>query len=175
MALLSENVFNSEMIAKRTERVITDSSLTSVENTQFSNQELINRVIAGEVKDAYTHMRSGQHPNWKGKRACSMMVLVYHPIDDGQSKRLNDQRAKNSNYFGGGAAGVAVLVTSNKAVGLAAGAIARKYALEKLRSWDAGDILVRFEAKVSGGIGPQGHVRALVVKRSAYDPNNLQA
>jgi len=140
---------------------------------QFSTHNIISKAVGSEAYDVYEHMRSGQHPNWKGKRTCALTVLVFKPINKDQSKELNNQKAKNANYLGAGAAGISTLVTRSKTAGFVSGALARKYALDKLRSWDEGDILVRFDARVSGGVGPQGHMRVLVIKRSVYDPNTV--
>ena len=102
------------------------------------------------------------------------MVLVYHPLDDSMSKMLNQKNAKLSATVGGIADGITAVVTQSKLATLGATAGARNYMLSKLRSWDAGDILIRFDAKVSGGIGPQHTRKGIVAKRSAYDGVNVK-
>lgn len=170
MAILSAEVFTSDFIATRHTLIVADNNLLILEATSFSEDRFISLAASQFGKEAYQYVRSGQSPQWQGKRACTLMITVFKPIDDIQSKALNNKRAKIGKGFASAVGGVAMISTRNKLVTFGATALAYEYALEKLRAWDAGDILISVEASVSGGIGPQNHQRSLVVKRSAYDP-----
>jgi hypothetical protein len=168
---LSAGVFSPDMIGKRAQVTLTDKNIGLLSGTLFSTNHSINNFIKTEAYEEYKYMRAGQHPREAGQRPCTITVLIYNPLSDSQSKKLNDQRAKNSNYFAVGVSAITGGVTRSKAAGLAAGVWARNYALEKLRAFDAGDILVTFETNVSGGIGQQRRYNSIVIKRSAYNPN----
>lgn len=170
MAILSAEVFKSDLVARRTTLIVADNNLLMLDATTFSDDRSIDQAATQIAKAAYNHVRSGQSPQWRGKRACTLTVTVYHPIDDAQSKALNDMRATNGRRFASAVAGLTVIATKSALASMAVGFVAHEQALEELRSWDSGDVLIRVEASVSGGIGPQNHLRSVVIKRSAYDP-----
>lgn len=161
-------VFNEEMLSKRSQLILTDAQLGLLNGAVFTQHDLINRATRNVVLSLYEHMKSGQHPSWRGKRPCNMNIEIFKPISHEQSRKLDQENAQIGWMVRTAAGSVAALVTHNALVGAAAGAAAGKYAMSKLRTWDTGDILVCVGARVSGGIGQQARNESFVVKRTAY-------
>lgn len=169
---MKDNVFSSDNIARRTYLRITDRTSRLLTDTVYAKNNFINSVTKNGVRQAYEHMRAGEHPREKGTRPAQIQVQIYHPITDAQSKTLNADNASKART-----AGVAIGVITSRVhpiVGMAAGKGTFDWTLYKLRSWDTGDILIKVEIAVIGGIGPQRTYRSVVVKRSAYDENDIE-
>lgn len=169
---MGEYAFSPERIARRTNVSVIDKNKQLLNNTSYSKDSTINSVVKVGVAEAYEYMRSGENPREKGQRPAQISVLIYYPINDAQSKELNADNASKARTFGGiiGVIGSRL----HPVFGVAAGAKTFKWAQNSLGSWDSGDILIRLEIAVPGGIGPQRTIRSVVIKRSAYDENKLE-
>lgn len=192
------SVFSSSMIARIQEVQINDRTLMQLNTTTFSKNKVINRVARTEANKVYKHMRVGQSGPYKGQYVCTIQIIVYKPINDAQSKELNNLRANTSYAIAAISAVTAGVLTRGmlKSIKLkdtknvsgkkelpdevvdtmawgarfGGGYFGRNYALEELQAWDADDVLIALDARVSGGTGQSGSIFSVVVKRSIYNP-----
>jgi hypothetical protein len=93
---------------------------------------------------------------------CVMTVAISKPLTRRQGDLLNDQRMDIARITA-----AAVTVATKPISGptsVAAGYGANRFVLNKLPTYHAGDIIIGFDAQVSGGIGPQRSTSSMIIK-----------
>ncbi|QUM89150.1 hypothetical protein HWV03_10240 [Moritella sp. 36] len=160
---------------KRVWNLVLQSSAdkSAISNTLFTPNLGINRAATDLASKLHQHMQPGNRP-------CYLIISIYDPIDEEQSKNLNDRRAKSASSV---ANTLGTIVTGGLTpvagpwVGIPAGGLTRFAILDLMlsikRNWNSGDILITVDGKVNGGIGQPHSSQYIVISRNSYDKNKL--
>ena len=110
------------------------------------------------VVDLYDRMLAKDRP-------CVMMVGVSSPLTRAHADTLNEQRMSIANITGGVFAAAAVRVLPYGFIaGPVLGKAGQMFALERLPTYHAGDVIVSVDARTNGGIGPQHSTSSMIIK-----------
>lgn len=93
---------------------------------------------------------------------CQMMVGISKPLTRQQGDLLNAQRTSIANLTSGVFAAAAGKFVPGAVIPV--GWAVREFTLGKLPTYHAGDVIVSFDAQVSGGIGPQHSGSSMIIK-----------
>ena len=98
-------------------------------------------------------------------RLCAMMVGISSPLTRAHADTLNEQRMSIANMTAGvfGAA-VARVLPYGFISGPVLGKAGHMFALERLPTYHAGDVIVSVDARAQGGIGPQHSTSSMIIK-----------
>ncbi len=171
---LFKSLFTKEKLARETQLMINNQTVSKIDTTRFVKHKLLNDIVKRLVHDINNYMTAGQNPKFKGQRICTINVKVFTPLTPEESKYLNDRKTNTVTAVKGAVGGGVGVISRNPLAGFGAGYVAGKITMAALRGWDAGDIMVRLEARVNGGIGQQSREQAIVIKRSVYDKNEIE-
>ncbi len=176
-ASLSHNVFQEKVIARRINYQIIQGQISPINNAVYSPNSFINVTIKREALELYNRMLATRF-------RCDMQITVYNPLTPAQIDAINANHAKLARTAGNTAGAVAGLVIPGKVVtkaafskvasGVGVGSYVHGKTLENLRKYYVGDVYVHFDAKVSGGIGPQHSTTSVLVRREAYNPTKTK-
>ena len=134
---------------------VTPSDRCNLRTLHFPEAKAANYEVCNRVVELYDKMLTRDLP-------CVMTVAISKPLTRQQGDLLNDQRMDIARIIA-----AAVTVATKPISGLtsvAAGYGANRFVLNKLPTYHAGDIIIGFDAQVSGGIGPQRSTSSMIIK-----------
>jgi hypothetical protein len=110
------------------------------------------------VVDLYERMLAKNRP-------CIMMVGISSPLTRAHADTLNEQRMSIANITGGVFAAAAVRVLPYRFFSsYVLGKAGQMFALKRLPTYHAGDVIISVDARTNGGIGPQHSTSSMIIK-----------
>jgi hypothetical protein len=134
---------------------VTPSDRCNLRTLHFPEAKAAGYEVCNRVVELYDKMLTRDLP-------CVMTVAISKPLTRRQGDLLNDQRMDIARITA-----AAVTVATKPISGptsVAAGYGANRFVLNKLPTYHAGDIIIGFDAQVSGGIGPQRSTSSMIIK-----------
>lgn len=127
----------------------------SLRTLHFGEAQSAHYDVSNMLVELYDKMLAKQMP-------CAMTVGISKPLTRQQADLLNAQRATVANLT------ASVFAAAASPIPYGGGAIVgggvRAFALSKLPTYHAGDVVVSMDAQVSGGIGPQHSLTSMIIK-----------